>query len=132
MIIYTPCVVTRKTYYHYSCILFEFDGVRYADVNANRPKEYWNYEQLNVTWWYVHMPLSFQLTVLTHNLHFSEQDDYEVVKKLGRGKYSEVFEGAHAVNNEVSFYSMSNCPTQAYIHFTLYLLPKSHLTTRNV
>jgi len=52
----------------------------YADVNANKPKEYWNYEQLTVNW--------------------CEQDDYEIVRKLGRGKYSEVFEGAHAVTNE--------------------------------
>ena len=29
-----------------------------------------------------------------------EQDDYEVVRKVGRGKYSEVFEGVHATNNE--------------------------------
>ena len=27
------------------------------------------------------------------NFVFSEQDDYEVVRKVGRGKYSEVFEG---------------------------------------
>lgn len=29
-----------------------------------------------------------------------EQDDYEVVRKVGRGKYSEVFEGFHRTNNE--------------------------------
>lgn len=29
-----------------------------------------------------------------------EQDDYEVVRKVGRGKYSEVFEGVHCTNNE--------------------------------
>lgn len=29
-----------------------------------------------------------------------EQDDYEVVRKVGRGKYSEVFEGVHTTNNE--------------------------------
>lgn len=29
-----------------------------------------------------------------------EQDDYEVVRKVGRGKYSEVFEGIHTTNNE--------------------------------
>ena len=28
------------------------------------------------------------------------QDNYEVVRKLGRGKYSEVFEGVNIVNNE--------------------------------
>ncbi|KAL3376715.1 hypothetical protein AABB24_003247 [Solanum stoloniferum] len=29
-----------------------------------------------------------------------EKDDYEVVRKVGRGKYSEVFEGIHTTNNE--------------------------------
>lgn len=27
------------------------------------------------------------------------QDDYEVVRKIGRGKYSEVFDGVNVVNN---------------------------------
>ena len=31
---------------------------------------------------------------------FSDQDDYEVVQKVGRGKYSEVFEGINVKNNE--------------------------------
>jgi serine/threonine protein kinase len=31
---------------------------------------------------------------------FSEQDDYEVVRKVGRGKYSEVFEGVNVTNDE--------------------------------
>lgn len=29
-----------------------------------------------------------------------EQDDYEVVRKVGRGKYSEVFEGVRTTKNE--------------------------------
>merc|ERR1712087_922282 len=45
----------------------------HADVNNKRPKEYWDYESLQVQW--------------------GEQDDYQVVSKVGRGKYSEVFEG---------------------------------------
>ncbi|KAL7224189.1 hypothetical protein ACSBR1_025616 [Camellia fascicularis] len=52
----------------------------YTDVNVIRPKEYWDYEALTVQW--------------------GEQDDYEVVRKVGRGKYSEVFEGIHCTNNE--------------------------------
>ncbi|CAH9117551.1 unnamed protein product [Cuscuta epithymum] len=52
----------------------------YADVNVTRPKEYWDYESLAIQW--------------------GEQDDYEVVRKVGRGKYSEVFEGVHSTNNE--------------------------------
>ncbi|CAM8921920.1 unnamed protein product [Rhodiola kirilowii] len=52
----------------------------YADVNVVRPKEYWDYESLVVQW--------------------GEQDDYEVVRKVGRGKYSEVFEGINVNTNE--------------------------------
>jgi casein kinase II subunit alpha len=32
---------------------------------------------------------------------FRNQDDYELVKKLGRGKYSEVFEGYNVKTNEL-------------------------------
>ncbi len=52
----------------------------YADVNAHKPREYWDYE--------------------THQVEWGNQDDYQVVRKLGRGKYSEVFEGINVVNNE--------------------------------
>lgn len=45
----------------------------YSDVNDNRPEEYWNYEKLHIIW--------------------GHQDNYEIVKKVGRGKYSEVFQG---------------------------------------
>jgi len=31
---------------------------------------------------------------------YREKDDYEVVRKVGKGKYSEVFEGIHTTNNE--------------------------------
>lgn len=45
----------------------------YTDVLASKPQSYWDYENLTIKW----------------NL----QDNYEVVKKLGRGKYLEVFLG---------------------------------------
>jgi len=48
----------------------------YHDVNVHRPREYWDYEILSVNW--------------------GCQDDYEVSRKVGRGKYSEVFEGVNA------------------------------------
>ncbi|KAH0872951.1 LOW QUALITY PROTEIN: hypothetical protein HID58_070313, partial [Brassica napus] len=52
----------------------------YTDVNVIRPKEYWDYESVNVDW--------------------GEQNDYEVVRKVGKGKYSEVFEGINMNSNE--------------------------------
>ncbi|CAI9777171.1 unnamed protein product [Fraxinus pennsylvanica] len=52
----------------------------YADINVHRPRDYWDYESLTVQW--------------------GDQDDYEVVRKVGRGKYSEVFEGINITNNE--------------------------------
>jgi hypothetical protein len=50
----------------------------YADVNTKRPREYWDYESLVVNW--------------------GDQSDYQVVRKIGRGKYSEVFEGFNTLN----------------------------------
>jgi casein kinase II subunit alpha len=52
----------------------------YADANAHKPREYWDYE--------------------SHIVEWGNQDDYQIVRKLGRGKYSEVFEGINTVNNE--------------------------------
>ncbi|GAB9467424.1 hypothetical protein Gpo141_00004769, partial [Globisporangium polare] len=51
----------------------------YCDVNETRPREYWDYENLTVTW--------------------GDQDNYEVIRKIGRGKYSEVFEGYNVASN---------------------------------
>jgi casein kinase II subunit alpha len=51
----------------------------FVDVNVHRPKEYWDYENLTIQW--------------------GRQDDYAVVKKIGRGKYSEVFDGVCTANN---------------------------------
>jgi len=45
-------------------------------VNLNRPKSYWDYENFEIPW--------------------RGQDDYEVIRKIGRGKYSEVFEGVNS------------------------------------
>ena len=42
----------------------------YADVNVHRPRDYWDYEALTVNW--------------------GDQEEYEVIRKIGRGKYSEV------------------------------------------
>ena len=52
----------------------------YADVNSHRPREYWDYE--------------------AHVVEWGNQDDYQLVRKLGRGKYSEVFESINVSNNE--------------------------------
>ncbi|KAF1872505.1 hypothetical protein Lal_00016806 [Lupinus albus] len=38
--------------------------------------------------------------VVKYYCEIREQDDYEVVRKVGRGKYSEVFEGFHCTDNE--------------------------------
>lgn len=45
----------------------------YPDVNLNKPRDYWDYECYPIEWGNI--------------------DDYQLVRKLGRGKYSEVFEG---------------------------------------
>jgi len=50
----------------------------YSDVNSHKSRDYWDYESYLVDW--------------------GNQDDYQLVRKLGRGKYSEVFEAI--ANNE--------------------------------
>uniref|UniRef100_A0A673KID2 non-specific serine/threonine protein kinase n=1 Tax=Sinocyclocheilus rhinocerous TaxID=307959 RepID=A0A673KID2_9TELE len=52
----------------------------YAEVNTQRPREYWDYE--------------------SHVIEWGNQDDFQLVRKLGRGKYSEVFEAINITNNE--------------------------------
>uniref|UniRef100_A0A914HG98 non-specific serine/threonine protein kinase n=1 Tax=Globodera rostochiensis TaxID=31243 RepID=A0A914HG98_GLORO len=52
----------------------------YADINVNRPREYWDYE--------------------CHQIRWGNIDDYQLVRKLGRGKYSEVFEGVMLPNEQ--------------------------------
>ena len=50
----------------------------YADVNSRMPRSYWDYDGVNIGWGVL--------------------NNYEVVRKIGRGKYSEVFEGINVVN----------------------------------
>uniref|UniRef100_A0A8C5CGJ0 non-specific serine/threonine protein kinase n=1 Tax=Gadus morhua TaxID=8049 RepID=A0A8C5CGJ0_GADMO len=52
----------------------------YTEVNTHRPREYWDYE--------------------SHVVEWGNQDDFQLVRKLGRGKYSEVFEAVNITNNE--------------------------------
>jgi casein kinase II subunit alpha len=50
----------------------------YADVNQQMPRSYWDYDSENITW--------------------GVPENYEVVRKIGRGRCSEVFEGINVVN----------------------------------
>lgn len=52
----------------------------YPDVNLNKPRDYWDYE--------------------CHPIEWGNIDDYQLVRKLGRGKYSEVFEGIKVPGDE--------------------------------
>lgn len=51
----------------------------YADYNLKMPSSYWDYDNVAILW--------------------GRQSDYEVVRKIGRGKYSEAFEGINVQNN---------------------------------
>ncbi|KAK6198470.1 putative casein kinase II subunit alpha [Scheffersomyces amazonensis] len=52
----------------------------YADVLASKPQSFWDYDDLNIKW--------------------NSQDNYEIIKKLGRGKYSEVFLGIDLIKGD--------------------------------
>lgn len=51
----------------------------YSDVNNEKNKDYWDYE--------------------SHQVQWNTQEDYQVIRKIGRGKYSEVFEGVNVRQN---------------------------------
>ncbi|KAI3388003.1 hypothetical protein SNEBB_008518 [Seison nebaliae] len=52
----------------------------YETANQTVPREYWDYENHVVDW--------------------GSQDDFQIIRKLGRGKYSEVFEGQNIRNGQ--------------------------------
>ncbi|KAJ7349757.1 kinase-like domain-containing protein [Mycena albidolilacea] len=52
----------------------------YADANAIRGESWYEYDKIRVEW--------------------SSPDRYEIVRRLGGGRYSQVFEGVDTVNNE--------------------------------
>ncbi|GAB5362248.1 hypothetical protein AAMO2058_000781800 [Amorphochlora amoebiformis] len=52
----------------------------YAGVNLTKPASYYDYENFVIPW--------------------RPQDDYEVFRRIGRGKYSEVFEGINTTNHK--------------------------------
>lgn len=52
----------------------------YANANEIRPKEYWDYEHYTIEWGNI--------------------SNYEIISKIGRGKYSEVFTGVNVLNNK--------------------------------
>lgn len=51
----------------------------YADYNMKMPSSYWDYDNVTILW--------------------GNQSDYEVVRKIGRGKYCEAFEAINIKNN---------------------------------
>lgn len=51
----------------------------YANYNQTMPESYWDYDNVTILW--------------------GNLQNYEIVRKIGRGKYSEVFEGINLVNN---------------------------------
>lgn len=52
----------------------------YAEVNTTKSKNYWDYETYSVQW--------------------GQPDNFQIVRKLGRGKYSEVFEGIDTLSEQ--------------------------------
>lgn len=58
------------------------------------------------------MPEQQALAAAVLTLHrCRDQEDYEVIRKVGRGKYSEVFEGINVVNDQVITVWQCECGT---------------------
>ena len=56
----------------------------------------------------------------------SSQDNYEIIKKIGRGKYSEVYEGINTANNERIVIKILK-PGKSSFNLTLVLVKKTKI-----
>lgn len=103
-----PCRWLGKKYSHEASVKWAFNrsvsfslSRVYADANSSRPSEYWDYENLAINWGLALTAVVWWLFTPTDIVDFPRtQDDYEIVKKIGRGKYSEVFAGINVAENK--------------------------------
>lgn len=58
----------------------------YHDINSKNPKSYSDYEKLVIPW--------------------KGQENYAVLQKIGRGKYSDVFKGIHIASNKLCVFKI--------------------------
>lgn len=76
----------------------------YADANEKEERSYWDYDNMVIHWGWVRCPARPQSTQVSRSRPSMNtcrgQDSYEIVRKVGRGKYSEVFEGVNVTNDE--------------------------------
>jgi hypothetical protein len=74
----------------------------YADVNVHRPRDYWDYEALQVSW--------------------GDQEDYEVIRKIGRGKYSEVRNSYVLSSLSSNFFTYAPLLTTSIVYLLAFFL----------
>lgn len=70
----------------------------YADVNQHMPKAYWEYDSVNITWGVLENYEVVRKIGRQHARRSHPQTVCADILTLGRGKYSEVFEGINIVN----------------------------------
>lgn len=68
----------------------------YADVNQQQPRSYWDYDSVNITWGVLE---NYEVVRKIGRLGDSHKRDCLTdIFAIGRGKYSEVFEGINIAN----------------------------------
>lgn len=75
----------------------------YADVNQQMPRAYWDYDSVNITWGVLeNYEVVRKIGMLEEYLRFGPMCLWRqlilICFDIGRGKYSEVFEGINVVN----------------------------------
>jgi casein kinase II subunit alpha len=70
----------------------------YADVNAQMPRAYWDYDSVNISWGVLENYEVVRKIGQSSPKHGGERPRRLKLSTLGRGKYSEVFEGINIVN----------------------------------
>jgi casein kinase II subunit alpha len=71
----------------------------YADVNKHMPRSYWDYDSVNISWGVLeNYEVVRKIGLFPHPVSSRFEDFVLIAVHVGRGKYSEVFEGINIVN----------------------------------
>ena len=86
----------------------------YFDINTQKNEKEWNYEKASFN----HYGYLFYI------IHIRLSDDYDVVRRIGKGKFSEVFEGVDILKNQKVIVKMLKPTKQERIEREIMILQK--------
>ena len=69
-----------------------------AEANLKMKPDYYDYENMEIEFGYYPSLITLYIHDIFQN---RSQENFEIIKKIGRGKYSDVFEGINVIENKL-------------------------------